>query len=70
MAAAKQGTGAGTWATYWGKVELLQNAMKPIRYTNVNVTKDVALSVPGSTPKDAVKYQTKLLWTLTDVPGI
>ena len=36
---------------------------------NVNVTKDVALSVPGSTPKDAVKYQTKLLWTLTDVPS-
>ncbi|MGH2208093.1 WxL domain-containing protein, partial [Enterococcus faecalis] len=37
---------------------------------NVNVTKDVALSVPGSPAKHAVKYQTKLLWTLTHVPGI
>ncbi|MGC3150631.1 WxL domain-containing protein, partial [Enterococcus faecalis] len=39
------------------------------RVLNVTVTKVVALSVPGSTPKVAVKYQTKLLWTLTDVPG-
>ena len=34
-----------------------------------NVTKAVSLSIPGATPKDAVKYQTKLLWALTDVPG-
>ncbi len=70
MAAAKQGTGAGTWATYWGKVEVVAERDETNTVHNVNVTKDVALSVPGSTPKDAVKYQTKLLWTLTDVPGI
>ncbi|WP_429975864.1 WxL domain-containing protein [Enterococcus sp. DIV0086] len=70
VAAAKQGTGAGTWATYWGKVEVVAERDETNTVHNVNVTKDVALSVPGSTPKDAVKYQTKLLWTLTDVPGI
>ena len=63
VAAAKQGTGAGTWATYWGKVEVVAERDETNTVHNVNVTKDVALSVPGSTPKDAVKYQTKLLWT-------
>ncbi|MBJ0977350.1 WxL domain-containing protein, partial [Enterococcus faecalis] len=55
---------------YWGKVEVVAERDETNTVHNVNVTKDVALSVPGSTPKDAVKYQTKLLWTLTDVPGI
>ncbi|EAC9512966.1 WxL domain-containing protein, partial [Listeria monocytogenes] len=29
----------------------------------------VALSVPGSTPKDAVSYTTTLTWVLSDTPG-
>ncbi|MEG2602355.1 MAG: WxL domain-containing protein, partial [Carnobacterium sp.] len=28
----------------------------------------ISLEVPGSTPKDAVKYSTQLTWTLTDTP--
>ena len=55
---------------HWGVKEVVAERDETNTVHNVNVTKDVALSVPGSTPKDAVKYQTKLLWTLTDVPGI
>lgn len=66
---AAQGAGAGTWATYWGEVESIEERDENGETQNVNVTKDVQLSVPGSTPKDAVKYQTKLVWSLTDVPG-
>jgi hypothetical protein len=33
------------------------------------VTKAITLAVPGSTPKDAVKYSTTLTWSLSDVPG-
>ncbi|MBO0473883.1 WxL domain cell surface protein [Enterococcus sp. DIV0840] len=63
------GAGSGTWATYWGAVEEVEERDEEGTVQNVNVTKDVQLSVPGATPKDAVKYQTKLVWTLTDVPG-
>ncbi|WP_033601071.1 WxL domain-containing protein [Enterococcus faecalis] len=67
---AAKGTGAGTWATYWGSVESVEEQTENGELQNVNVTKAIQLSVPGSTPKDAVKYQTKLIWSLTDVPGI
>lgn len=66
---ATQGAGAGTWATYWGSVESVEERDENGDTQTVNVTKDVQLAVPGATPKDAVKYQAKLVWTLTDVPG-
>lgn len=67
---AKAEAGAGTWATYWGAVEEVEEVDENGDAQKVNVTKAIQLAVPGSTPKDAVKYQTKLVWTLTDVPGI
>lgn len=68
MAAADQ-SGAGTWENYWGKVETIVEKNEAGEEQDVNVTRDVTLSVPGATPKDAVKYQTTLTWVLTDVPG-
>ncbi|MDT2601932.1 WxL domain-containing protein [Enterococcus hulanensis] len=65
---AEVGTGAGTWATYWGAVEEAEEQDEHGNTQKVNVTKDVKLSVPGETPKDAVNYKTQLTWTLTDVP--
>ncbi|MCD5003502.1 WxL domain-containing protein [Enterococcus saccharolyticus] len=67
---AKADTGAGTWATYWGHVEKVEEVDENGDTRQVNVTKAIQLAVPGSTPKDAVKYQTKLVWTLTDIPEI
>ncbi|MFQ7233308.1 MAG: WxL domain-containing protein [Enterococcus hulanensis] len=68
VTSAEDGTGAGTWATYWGIVEEVEEQDENGTVQKVTVTKDVKLSVPGSTPKDAVKYQTQLVWTLSDVP--
>ncbi len=39
VADAKQGTGAGTWATYWGKVEVVAERDETNTVHNVNVTK-------------------------------
>lgn len=68
MAAADK-SGAGTWDESWGTVEEVTEKNATGGDVKVNVTKAITLDVPGSTPKDAVKYQTKLIWTLTDVPG-
>lgn len=68
MTAAEK-AGAGTWVDYWGTVETVEETNQDGTTSDVNVTKAVNLAVPGSTPKDAVKYQTKLTWTLSDVPG-
>lgn len=57
---AKKGTGAGTWLSKWGEVA----SSKGLE----NKTTAISLSVPGKTPKDAVKYSTKLTWKLADVP--
>lgn len=62
-------TGAGTWVNSWGTVETVSEVNSEGETVEVAVTKDVSLEVPGSTPKDAVKYQTNLVWTLTDVPA-
>lgn len=51
-------TGAGTWVDAFGAIETVDGVEK-----NTSVT----LFVPGSTPKDAVKYSTTLTWTLSDV---
>ena len=40
----------------------------PEENETVAVNKAVTLSVPGATPKDAVKYSTKLTWILSDIP--
>lgn len=69
VTAAAEGAGAGTWATYWGRVEAVEERDELGTAQTVNVTKAVQLSIPGSTPKDEVKYQTRLVWSLTDVPG-
>lgn len=66
---AKEKAGAGTWVNYWGAVETMTEKDEEGVDQEVAVTKAVNLSVPGSTPKDAVKYQTKLTWLLSDVPG-
>jgi hypothetical protein len=60
--------GAGTWVNAWGTVETVTEKDEANQAYQVDVTKDVALSVPGSTPKDAVNYATTLTWTLSDTP--
>lgn len=61
---ADKGAGAGTWVDRFGKVEEMDVDGKTVKKN-----KAITLSVPGTTAKDAVKYDTKLTWTLTDVPG-
>lgn len=66
---AKVESGSGTWVDYWGKVEKTTVSNENNQKEAVNITKAVSLSVPGITPKDAVKYQTNLIWTLSDTPA-
>lgn len=68
MTAANQ-TGAGTWVNAWGSVESITEIDKDDQEVQADITKAVALSVPGSTPKDAVSYTTTLTWVLSDTPG-
>ncbi|MGH1815552.1 WxL domain-containing protein [Enterococcus casseliflavus] len=67
MTAAAQ-AGAGTWVNSWGKVETITEKDANDQDIESDVTKAVALSVPGSTPKDAVSYSTTLTWVLSDTP--
>ncbi|MDA3973160.1 WxL domain-containing protein [Enterococcus thailandicus] len=62
-------TGGGTYTDSWGTVETVTEKDKDGNEVEAEVTKAVSLTVPGSTPKDAVKYSTTLTWNLTDVPG-
>lgn len=62
-------TGAGTYTDSWGNVETVTEKDKDGNDVEAEVTKAVSLTVPGGTPKDAVKYSTTLTWNLTDVPG-
>lgn len=62
--AAEEGDGAGTWVDRFGAAEEMT-----IDGEVVQKNKAVTLDIPGATPKEAVKYTTKLTWTLTDVPG-
>ena len=66
---AKVDQGAGTYSDRWGTVETVKETDKDGNEVDAEVTKAVTLSVPGSTPKDAVKYSTSLTWSLSDVPG-
>lgn len=61
---AKEGSGAGTWVDLFGNAEEMT-----IDGKSVQKNKAVTLTIPGKTPKEAVKYTTKLTWTLTDVPS-
>lgn len=62
--AAKAGAGAGTWVDRFGTVETVD-----VNGESLEKNKAVTLTVPGKTPKDAVKYKTELTWTLSDIPG-
>lgn len=57
-------TGAGTWVDRFGT-----NEEMTINGETVQKNKAITLEVPGSTPKDSVKYTTKLTWTLADIPA-
>lgn len=61
---AKEASGSGTWVTRFGQ-------LSEVEVDGEKVTKntDITLTIPGSTPKDAVKYATKLTWILTDQPS-
>lgn len=60
---AAAGGGAGTWVDYFGTLENIN-----VEGTAVEKNTAVTLSVPGSTPKDAVLYSATLIWTLSEIP--
>ncbi|WP_291293521.1 WxL domain-containing protein [Enterococcus sp.] len=62
------GSGAGTWVDAWGSVETVTELDSNDQEVESAITKAIALTVPGSTPKDAVSYKTTLTWTLADTP--
>lgn len=66
---AKDGEGNGTFVDVWGDVETVKETDRNGVEVDAEVNKAITLSVPGSTPKDAVKYSTLLTWSLSDVPG-
>lgn len=66
---AAKNAGAGTWVDAWGKTEQVTEKNEANKDVAANITKAVALTVPGSTPKDAVSYATTLTWSLSDVPA-
>ncbi|MGM0212551.1 WxL domain-containing protein [Enterococcus sp. AZ109] len=65
---AEANKGAGTWVNGWGNVETITEKDHKGDDVNVAVTRAVSLSIPGKTPKEAVKYQTELVWTLANTP--
>jgi hypothetical protein len=70
---ASVGSGSGTWLTRWGNQKSLvteeQMTADALAKEAVMINPAVTLSVPGKTPRDAVKYSTTLVWTLTNVPA-
>lgn len=52
----------------FGTVETVTEKDADNNDVTADITKAIALTVPGNTPKDAVSYATTLTWTLTDVP--
>jgi len=61
---ASKGKGGGTWLDVFGSLNKITIANKKELKNS-----DVSLFVPGSTPKDAVRYMSKLNWTLSEVPS-
>lgn len=67
---AKKDAGAGTWVNAWGStVETITEKDQNNQDFESKITKEVSLTIPGKTPKDAVKYTTTLTWNLSDTPG-
>lgn len=64
---AQAGQGAGTYLNDWGTKDDLSVVQEDGK--DVTKTNNIQLAVPGATTKYAEKYSTKLVWTLTDVPG-
>lgn len=61
---AAPGAGSLTWLDVFGTLEDTE-----VNGETVQKNKAITLSIPGTTPKDAVKYSTDLTWTLSDVPA-
>lgn len=61
---AADGQGDLTWVDRFGEAEAMEVEGKVVQKN-----KAVTLSLPGATSKEAVKYTTSLIWTLTDTPG-
>lgn len=67
---AAEGAGSGTWVNYWGTSEAItEEDEEGNSVVTEYLNKDISLEVPGATPKDSVVYKTKLVWTLSSVPG-
>lgn len=62
---ASVGAGALTWLNVFGSLEDTE-----VNGETVQKNKAITLSIPGTTPKDAVSYSTDLTWTLSDVPTV
>lgn len=61
---ASDGKGGGTWLDVFGKLD-----EKKVENKKVLKNSSISLFIPGSTPKDAVKYMSKLTWMLSEVPS-
>lgn len=66
MAAAK-GAGDGTWISRFGKLEQVAEKQADGSMKEVTKNTSVQLDVPGSTPKSAVDYRSRLTWVLAEV---
>lgn len=60
---ARATVGAGTWVNAFGSVEDVD-----IDGTLTQKNTGISLSIPSTTPIDAVKYTTSLTWSLSEVP--
>ncbi|WP_427813274.1 WxL domain-containing protein [Enterococcus sp. 22-H-5-01] len=66
---AKKDAGAGTWVNAWGTVSKATEKDENNKDVEADINKEVSLTVPGTTPKDAVNYSTTLTWSLSDTPA-
>lgn len=60
---ADEGDGTGTWLAYFGKAKEVE-----IEGEMLQKNEAITMFLPGSTPKEAVEYQTDLTWTLASIP--
>jgi hypothetical protein len=71
---ASAGSGAGTWLTHWGNQNDVIAESQVVTGTEnteaVQVDPAITLTIPGTTPRDAVSYITTLNWTLVNVPTL
>ncbi|WP_241677777.1 WxL domain-containing protein [Bacillus cereus] len=62
---AKATAGAGLWINRWGTADEMTNDQGK----KVQKNKAISLFIPGKTSKDAVKFNVKLTWSLSDTPS-